>query len=151
LKGGAPALRASLFMSMLLFAYGGILGLMIEDQNVVIPAHYHGSIVGTTLAFMGLAYLWLPRFGYGEVAHTKLAFWQPILYGGGQIIHISALAWSGGYGVLRKTPGAELPASAKAAMGLMGLGGLIAIIGGFLFVVVVARAVYRRRPSLPGG
>jgi hypothetical protein len=32
-----------------------------------------------------------------------------------------------------------------AGMGLMGLGGLLAIVGGLLFVVVVARAM--RRPA----
>ena len=32
-----------------------------------------------------------------------------------------------------------------AGMGLMGLGGLLAIIGGLLFVVVVLRAVRNRR------
>jgi len=138
------AIFTSLAMSLLLFFYGGVLGVLIHGQDVTIPAHYHGSIVGVTLAFMGLAYLWLPRFGYGEVAHTKLAFWQPIIYGVGQIMHISGLAWSGGYGVLRKTPGALEGGftSAKAAMGLMELGGLLAIIGGFMFVVVVGRAVY---------
>jgi cytochrome c oxidase subunit 1 len=37
---------------------------MIRGVNVVIPAHYHGSIVGITLAFMGLAYVLLPRLGF---------------------------------------------------------------------------------------
>jgi hypothetical protein len=138
------ALWASLFMSILLFIYGGALGGMIQGQNVVIPAHYHGSIVGVTLAFMGIAYLLLPQFGYREAAGWRLAFWQPIVYGGGQLLHISGLAWSGGYGVLRKTPGGleALPINVKAAMGLMGLGGLIAIIGGFMFVIVVWKACY---------
>lgn len=147
-SGKAPlnlrAIRSTLVMSLLLFMYGGVIGLAIHGEDVTIPAHYHGSIVGVTLAFMGLAYLWLPRFGYVEVAHTRTAFWQPIVYGGGQMLHISGLAWSGGYGVLRKTPGV-LEAhftSAKAAMGLMGIGGMFAIIGGFMFVIVVARSVW---------
>jgi heme/copper-type cytochrome/quinol oxidase subunit 1 len=127
-------------MSLVLFIYGGILGALITGQNVVIPAHYHGSIVGVTLAFMGLAYLMLPQLGYKEVANWKLAYWQPIVYGVGQIMHISGLAYSGGYGVLRKTPAgemADISFSVKAALGFMGLGGLIAIIGGLMFVVVV--------------
>lgn len=141
------ALCSSLLASILLFLYGGILGGMIQGQNVVIPAHYHGSIVGVTLGFMGAAYLFLPKFGWRDVSSWKLAFWQPIVYGGGQLLHISGLAWSGGYGVLRKTPGGmeNLPLDVKAAMGFMGLGGVIAIIGGFMFVIVVARAVWPRR------
>lgn len=145
-RGEARALWSSLFMSMLLFLYGGWLGSLIREQNVVIPAHYHGSIVGVTLGFMGAAYLLLPRLGYRDAAGWRLSYWQPIVYGGGQLMHISGLAWSGGYGVLRKTPGgmANLPPDVKAAMGFMGLGGLIAIIGGLMFVVAMARAMKRR-------
>lgn len=142
-KGKNRALLSTLFMSVLLFLYGGVLAGMIQGQNVVIPAHYHGSIVGVTLGFMAAAYLLLPRFGYKPVAGTRLAYWQPIVYGGGQLMHISGLAWSGGYGVLRKTPGVinEISPAVKAAMGLMGGGGLLAIIGGIMFVAVVCRSV----------
>lgn len=142
--GEKRALWSAATMSILLFIYGGVLGALITGQNVVIPAHYHGSIVGVTLAFMGVAYLLLPEFGYRNVSGWRLAYWQPIVYGVGQIMHISGLAWSGGYGVLRKTPGGleALAPSVKAAMGFMGLGGLLAIIGGFMFVVVVAKSVF---------
>ncbi|MEQ1705338.1 MAG: hypothetical protein ABL867_05135 [Rickettsiales bacterium] len=144
-KGQARALWSALLMSVILFIYGGFLGGLIQGQNVVIPAHYHGSIVGVTLAFMGIAYLMLPRFGYRNVAGWKMAYWQPLVYGFGQIMHISGLAYSGGYGGLqRKTPCGGVPELAvdiKAAMGFMGLGGLLAIIGGLMFVVVVYRAV----------
>ncbi len=136
------AYSSALVMSLILFGAGGILGLMISGQNVGIPAHYHGQIVGITLALMGLAYAMLPRFGYQSVAGARLAFWQPILYGIGQLMHIGGLAYSGGYGVLRKTAGGfeNLTPEVKAALGVMGLGGLIAIIGGILFVVVMLRA-----------
>ncbi|MBV8938277.1 MAG: cbb3-type cytochrome c oxidase subunit I [Alphaproteobacteria bacterium] len=137
------AIFSSLVMSLLLFAYGGILGWLITGENVLVPAHYHGAIVGITLAFGGVAYALLPRFGYAEVAGKRLAFWQPVVYGVGQAMHITGLAWSGGYGVLRKTPGALEGGftAARAAMGLMGLGGLIAIIGGFMFIIAVYRSV----------
>ena len=57
--------------------------------------------------------------------------------GGGQLIHVLGPAWSGGYGVQRKVAGAEqalhtLPQ--KIGMGMMGLGGLIAVIGGIMFI-----------------
>jgi len=60
------------------------------------------------------------------------------------LMHIAGLVWSGGYGVQRKVAGAEQmlrTGGEIAGMGLMGLGGLIAIIGGLLFVVVVICAV----------
>ena len=74
---------------------------------------------------------------------------QPWLYGVGQLLHIVGLVWSGGYGVQRKVAGAEqvLRSTGEiAGMGLMGLGGLLAIAGGLLFVVVVARAMRRPQP-----
>lgn len=151
-KGESRALWSALFMSIILFIYGGFLGGLIHGQNIVIPAHYHGSIVGITLAFMGISYLLLPRFGYRNVAGWKLAYWQPLVYGFGQIMHISGLAYSGGYGGLqRKTPCGEmlpLAGDIKAAMGFMGLGGVLAIIGGLMFVVVVWRAVKRDDPII---
>lgn len=144
---GTAPLRAALIASMALFAAGGLIGAVINGSNVKIPAHYHGCIVGVTLAFMGVVYHLLPRLGYG-VVRGRMATLQPYLYGGGQLLHIIGLVWSGGYGVQRKVAGAEqvLRSTAEiAGMGLMGLGGLIAIVGGLLFVVVVVRAM--RQPS----
>lgn len=144
-------LRNALWASLVLFAAGGVIGFLIHGVNVVIPAHYHGSIVGVTLAFMGLTYYLLPRLGFQSVT-SQWAVWQPYIYGGGQLMHILGLAWSGGYGVQRKTAGAaqgleNLPQI--LGMGMMGLGGLIAIIGGGIFVVVVLRAMYARSYSQP--
>lgn len=142
----APAqrpLRAALLASMLLFAAGGVIGLTISGSNVKIPAHYHGCIVGVTLALMGLVVHLLPRLGW-RVVDGRAAVVQPWLYGIGQLLHIAGLVWSGGYGVQRKVAGAEQvlrSAGEVAGMGLMGLGGLLAIAGGLLFVVVVARAM----------
>jgi hypothetical protein len=144
-------LRAALVSSMVLFAAGGLIGLLIGGNNVKIPAHYHGCIVGVTLALMGLVYHLLPRLGYGT-PQGRLAVAQPYLYGAGQLLHIVGLVWSGGYGVQRKVAGSEqvLRSSAEVAgMGLMGLGGLLAIVGGLLFVVVVVRAL--RQPGAQSG
>ncbi len=143
LRDDARPLRAALLSSVVLFAVGGVIGIFISGSNVKIPAHYHGSIVGATLALMGLVYHLLPQLGYAAPV-GRLARWQPVVYATGQLMHITGLVWSGGYGVQRKVAGAEqaLRGSGEiAGMGLMGLGGLIAIIGGLLFVVVVIRAV----------
>lgn len=141
--------RAALVASMVLFVAGGLIGLTIGGSNVKIPAHYHGCIVGVTLALMGLAYQLLPVLGYAPV-QGRMAVVQPWLYGGGQLLHIVGLVWSGGYGVQRKVAGTEqvLRSTAEVAgMGLMGLGGLLAIAGGLLFVLVVARAMRGHRPQ----
>jgi len=142
-------LRAALLWSLALFGAGGVIGLAISGANVKIPAHYHGSIVGVTLAFMGLAYYLLPRMGFGS-PQGRLAALQPGLYGAGQLLHIVGLLWSGGYGVQRKVAGAEQVlrgVEQVAAMGLMGLGGLLAVAGGILFAVVVLRAIWTSSTS----
>jgi hypothetical protein len=147
-KAAAP-LRAALLWSLALFGAGGLIGLAINASNVKIPAHYHGSIVGVTLAFMGLVYYLLPRMGFGR-PQGRLAALQPALYGAGQLLHIAGLLWSGGYGVQRKVAGGEQVlrgAEQLAAMGLMGLGGLLAVAGGVLFAVVVLRAIWTSSTS----
>jgi cytochrome c oxidase subunit 1 len=136
--GEARHLRSALLASLVLFATGGALGFAISGQDIVIPAHYHGSYVGVTLAFMGLAYYLLPRLGFGPLP-PRLAFWQPVVYGGGQLLHIIGLAWSGGYGVQRKTAGLAQGMDhfgEVASLGLMGFGGLVSVIGGLLFLLV---------------
>ncbi|GAA4005835.1 cbb3-type cytochrome c oxidase subunit I [Comamonas faecalis] len=136
-------LRAALLSSVLLFTAGGVIGVIINGSNVRIPAHYHGCIVGVTLALMGAVYRILPALGH-PAPQGRLATWQPWLYGIGQLMHIIGLVWSGGYGVQRKVAGSEqvLRSTAEiAGMGLMGLGGLVAIIGGLLFIVVVVRTM----------
>ena len=65
-------------------------------------------------------------------------------------MHIGGLMWSGGYGVQRKVAGAEQAlrsASEIAAMGVMGLGGLVAIVGGIVFVLVVLGSMHRSAPQ----
>ncbi|MSQ98563.1 MAG: cbb3-type cytochrome c oxidase subunit I [Xanthomonadales bacterium] len=145
--GEARYLRSALLSSMALFATGGVLGFMISGLDIVIPAHYHGSTVGVTIAFMGVCYYLLPRLGFGAIP-PRLAFWQPIIYASGQLLHISGLAWSGGYGVQRKTAGLEKGFQhfgEIAGMGLMGLGGVISVIGGLLFLLVAYQSIRKRR------
>ncbi|MCC7326484.1 MAG: cbb3-type cytochrome c oxidase subunit I [Burkholderiales bacterium] len=152
---GDPAsrpLRAALVMSILLFGVGGVIGYLIHGSNVKIPAHYHGAIVGVTIALMGVAYWLLPHVGLGAPP-PRLAAWQCYLYGGGQLLHIVGLVWSGGYGVQRKVADGALAARSieqTLGMGLMGIGGLVAIVGGMLFVAVMLIA-FARRPGPPAG
>ena len=144
-----PALRPqyrALLASLLLFGVGGLIGWLISGVNTVIPAHYHGSIVGVTLALMGLSYHLLPHLGFGEPP-ARLARIQPLVYAVGQLLHVGGLALSGAMGIQRKTAGAaqgldRLPE--VLAMGVMGLGGLLAVIGGILFVVAALAAIFKR-------
>lgn len=145
---GTPATnpqRAALLSSLTLFAVGGGISLMIGESNTIITAHYHGTGGAISMAFMGMTFHLLPRLGYRE-PDLKWATLQPYVYGAGQLFHIIGLLWSGGYGVQRKVAGAAqgLHGFAQTAgMGLMGLGGLIAVVGGIMFLVVVFKAVRR--------
>ena len=147
----ARPLRAALTMSLALFAVGGLIGFAIKGSDVRIPAHYHGCIVGVTLAFMGLVYHLLPRLGF-RAPTSRMAMIQPYVYGAGQLLHITGLVWSGGYGVQRKVAGAaQVLGSTQevAGMALMGIGGSIAIVGGLLFVIVVLGALRARQRAIP--
>ena len=62
-------------------------------------------------------------------------------------MHILGLVWSGGYGVERKVAGAAQGLDSMeriAGMGLMGLGGLLSAIGGFIFIVIVVKALMNK-------
>lgn len=142
-------LRAALLFSILLFGIGGLLGFMIEASNTIVPAHYHGCIVAVTLTFMALSLHLLPRFGFAA-PNPKLVLALPWVYGIGQLLHVAGLAFSGGHGVQRKTAGAAQGLEGIAqitGMAVMGIGALIAISGGVLFLVAVIGALRRSRPN----
>ena len=147
----AGAAWGALVASLLLFAVGGVLGALIAGVNTVIPAHYHGSIVGVTLALIALTYHLLPGLGFSSPL-GRVATWQPWVYASGQLLHVSGLAVSGAMGIQRKTAGSAQVLEGwapKAAMGVMGIGGLLAVVGGILFVVVVARVLGRPDRAAP--
>lgn len=149
-EGEARYLRSALWSSLTLFATGGVLGFMISGLDIVIPAHYHGATVGVTIAFMGLTYHLLPRLGFGPLP-ARMAFWQPLLYGSGQLMHIVGLAWTGGYGVQRKTAGLSQGVDRIeeiAGMGLMGFGGLVSVVGGLLFLIVAWKSMRGGRKAI---
>jgi heme/copper-type cytochrome/quinol oxidase subunit 1 len=117
----------------------------------MVPAHYHASIGGVTAAFMTLSYLVLSALGL-SIESPKIkraASWQPVVYGVGQMVFAAGFAMAGAYGMSRKVYGAEQASRGLAesiGLGVMGIGGLIAIAGGVLFLVVVA-VVWRRGAS----
>ncbi len=147
---GLRAVRAALMFSIYLFGIGGMLGFLVTDSNTIVPAHYHGCIVGVTLAMMAMVLQLLPKLGLGT-ASTRLALALPWVYGIGQSLHVVGLAFAGGHGVQRKTAGADQGLEGFAqilGMSVMGLGGLVATVGGLLFVWAVWGA-WRNRSQAP--
>jgi heme/copper-type cytochrome/quinol oxidase subunit 1 len=136
------------FVSALLTLLGVALGAGIRGSNTMIPAHYHASIGGITAAFMTVTYLMLPAFGFSISSRRlrRVAAWQPAVYGIGQMIFASGFALAGIYGMSRKVYGAEQAGRGlgeSIGLGVMGVGGLIAVVGGLLFLGIVA-AVWRQ-------
>ncbi len=151
-RSGAPTkdqrhLYLALLFSMVLFATGGILGLYISTSSTLITAHYHGVIVSVTMAFMAMTYFWLPRFGF-TTPNLKWARIQVCVYASGQMIHIIGLAWGGGYGMKRKVVGTAQDIGVHTwvtPQDLVGFGGVIAVLGGILFAIVVLPVMFKGR------
>jgi len=152
IKAGIPALTyrhlyIALLFSIILFSTGGILGLFIGESSTLITAHYHGSIVGVTMAFMAMTYYWLPNFGFAA-PNLKWARIQVYAYAIGQMIHIIGLAWGGGHGMKRKVVGTAQDIGVHTwitPQDLVGLGGVIAVLSGILFAAVVLPIMFRGR------
>lgn len=135
---------SALLFSALLFLLGCAIGAMIRNDSTMVPAHYHGTVGAVTLAYMALGYRLLPWFG-AHLDGRSWQRWQPLLYGAGLMILALALAWSGSLGVPRKTLHVDIVLQYPAyfaAMGLAGLGGLLAIAGAALFLFNVVRAFW---------
>ncbi len=137
-----------LSLSILVFGVGGALGLFVDGADTRTPAHYHGVIAGINLAFMGLYYtLILPLLGRA-IEMTKIVYAQIYLFAGGQTLAAVGLFWAGGYGAPRKVAGADQGLDAiggYAGMMMNGVGALIAITGGILFIWTVASALLKKQ------
>lgn len=144
---GRP-LRIALYLSMLLYAVGGVFGYLLQGSSTLVTAHYHAVTGAVTLAFMAVVYQALPQLGFGR-AGLRLQGAQVYAYGVGQLLHVLGLAWAGGYGMQRKVGGSEQAMDnlqQTLGMALMGMGGGVATIGGILFLIAVVTAMRRPKP-----
>ena len=132
-------------VSASLTVLGFVLGALVRGSNTTVPAHYHASIGAVTAAFMTVSYPMLARLGHPLTRPRllRMARWQPLVYGVGQMVFASGFALAGSHGMARKVYGAEQHGRDLAeTIGLvvMGAGGIVAVIGGlsFLFLVITA-------------
>jgi len=148
--GLASAAGYAWLTSVALTLTGFGLGAMIRGSNTLVPAHYHANIGAVTVAFMACGLLALqarePGAGWSRWLRR-----QPMLFGIGQLVFASGFALAGAHGMSRKVYGAEQhirTTSEYLGLTIMGVGGLIAIMGGVLFLSLALSGL-RRSFGLP--
>lgn len=159
--GAGEALRWGFFASAALAVLGVILGAMIRESSTLIPAHYHASLGAVTAAFMAGVFLLIEASGKKQIEKPAgkssenieepfARLWksvkrQLIIFGTGQTIFVLGFAIGGIYGLGRKAYGSEQHIRGVEEMiGLivMGVGGLIAVVGGLWFLFLVLREMF---------
>ena len=152
---------SALVISMIVFGWiGGVTGVTIgtEQINMMahntmrVPGHFHATVVGgTTLAFMGLTYYLIPLIFRRELKFKRLAIWQPYVYGIGMAIVSVAMVAAGLQGVARRhwditftqAPfQSPVPGTVHLALAVLGIGAIIAIVGGAMYLIVVLASVF---------
>jgi cytochrome c oxidase subunit 1 len=152
---------SGMFISLIGFGFlGGISGVVMgtEQINLIIhntlyvPGHFHATVViGTTLAFMSLTYFLIPVLFRRELMFPGLAKWQPYLFGIGMAVFSLVMMGAGTLGVARRhwdmgftgaALGYEYPGSAYILMGLVGVSGIVAIIGGAAYILITVGSVF---------
>ena len=146
---------SGVFISIIGFGFlGGISGVMMgtEQLNMLIhntiyvPGHFHATVVvGTTLSFMALTYFLIPVLFRREMINPTLAKWQPYLFGLSMYFFCLVMMGAGTLGVSRRhwdmalsgaALGYEWPGAAYLMMGLVGIAGVAAIVGGGIYIYV---------------
>lgn len=146
---------AGLIGSASLAVLGLVLGAFIRGSNTLVPGHYHAAIGAVTLALMTAAYdLCADTTAREVVARVwRRARLQLVTFGVGQAVFAVGFGIAGVHGLGRKQYGVEQHVRSLGeyvGLGVMGLGGLLAVIGGLLFLALMLRAVGSwRRASTP--
>jgi cytochrome c oxidase subunit 1 len=119
---------------------------LIIHNTIYVPAHFHATVaVGTTLAFMALTYLLIPVLFRRALFLPWMAKWQPYVFSAGMTLMILFMLGAGTLGVSRRHwdmdfTGAALsfgyPPIAYTLMAVAGIGGVLAILGGAMYLVV---------------
>ncbi|GKT12722.1 MAG: cytochrome c oxidase subunit I [Thiomicrorhabdus sp.] len=128
---------ASVSASAFLMCFGLAIGLIINDDTVIVTAHYHATNAAITIAFMGFSYRFLNKMGQ-QIVSAKWMTTQVFLYTFGMILYVLGMASSGWLGVPRKTAVTVDDRLEILSMGLMGVGGAISIVATLIFIAIIA-------------
>ena len=137
---------------------GFLLGALIRGSNTIVPGHYHAAIGAVTASFMAVTWVLLEPLGFRLPGKRSLAAtrWQPLLFGLGQLTFALGFTLAGAHGAERKSYGAEQAGRTLAestGLAVMGVGGLIAVAGGLLYLTLFLLAWNHapRRSHAPKG
>ncbi len=169
---GDPGFSATV-LSIVVFGFvGGITGVTFgtEQINIMVhntlrsPGHFHATVVsGTALAFMGLTYYVIPLIFRKRVAFWGMAKVQPYIFSLGMLIFSMSMTFAGSFGVPRRhwdISFAQAPFDVQFSpavdllLGVMAIGGIIAAIGGGMYIVITVTSVFFGKPyeaGVPGG
>ena len=156
---GNPAF-SGLALSLVMFGFlGGITGVIVgtEQLNIImhntlyVPGHFHGTVVaGTTLAFMAVTYLVIPLVFQRDLVLKTVAKWQPYVFGIGVGGISLFMMGAGTLGVARRhwditfSDSAltfHYPEAAFLMMGLNGIFGILAAVGGLMYIAVAVGSI----------
>lgn len=152
-----PAIPAVIW-SVALFGFGGIMGSiqgtyqlnMITHNTLRINSHFHLTVVaGTTIAFMGLAYYFIELIPRRKILFGNLKAIQIHIYAIGLSLLAMGMFIAGVQGAPRRTATykyyeAGFPSMPNWDPGLLilGIGAIIAVIGGILFVTLIVFSLF---------
>ena len=142
LKEQSPEI-IGVWVALLLFGIGGLIGFFESSVDTRTPAHYHAELIGVTLVFMCLYFALFAPLLDRPLPARRWRTASYVLLSTGQFLHSAGLFAAGLDGVARKVAGAEQGLDSTAelmSMALMALGGLIAVAGGVIFVVLAGRS-----------
>ena len=165
---GDPGFSALVFSVSVFGFVGGITGVTFgtEQINIIahntlrIPGHFHATVVsGTAMAFMGVTYYVIPLIFRKQIAFYSLAKIQPYLFAGGMLIFSLCMTFAGTFGIPRRhwdvtfqgaAYSVEYSPAVDLLLGIMAVGGLIAAVGGGIYILVTVVSVFFGKP-LPEG
>lgn len=160
LPWGDPSLAAQV-LAMLLFAFGGVGGLinasfnlnLVVHNTAWIPGHLHLTVgTAVTLSFMGITYWLVPYLSGRPLWSRRLGLAQVWLWFGGMVIFSNALHRLGMMGMPRRTmigASAYLQPEWKAALPLVGIGGTILFVSGMLYFLNLVLTLAASRGPAP--
>lgn len=168
---GDPGFSATV-LSIVVFGFvGGITGVTIgtEQINIIVhntlrvPGHFHATVVsGTAMAFMGATYYVLPLIFRRKVAFWPAAQVQPYLFALGMLLLSMGMTFAGSFGVPRRHWDISFSQAAfdvqfnpavDLVLAVMALGGIMAVTGALLFIVIAVKSVFLGEPvtEIPQG